>query len=132
MDESYPDAPVTPEGVAGDAPARSLRWPGWGELMARAPTWTGVGLVLLVMVIGLSISQDLFLTSENLTNVLKGASINLLLAVGTTFLLTTGAVDLSIGSMLALLAMILAGQMTHGVPVELAVVGTIVAGALLG
>src|SRR5262249_44610260 len=100
--------------------------------MARAPTWTGVGVVLLGLVIGLSITQNLFLTSENLTNVFKGASINLLLAVGMTFLLTTGAVDLSIGSMLALCAMILAGQMTHGVPVVLAVIGTIVAGALLG
>jgi ribose transport system permease protein len=104
----------------------------WGELMARAPTWTGVGTVLLVMVIVLSITQSLFLTSQNLTNVLKGASINLLLAIGTTFLLTTGAVDLSIGSMLALCSMILAGQMTHGFPVVLAVLGTILAGALLG
>ena len=100
--------------------------------MARAPTWTGVGVVLGGMVIGLTVTQNLFLTNENLTNVLKGASINLLLAIGMTFLLTTGAIDLSIGSMLALLAMILAGQMTHGVPIVLAVIGTIVAGALLG
>jgi ribose transport system permease protein len=100
--------------------------------MARAPTWTGVGIVLLGMVIALSVTESLFLTNENLTNVLKGASINLLLAVGMTFLLTTGAVDLSIGSMLALCAMILAGQMTHSVPVALAVLGTIAAGALLG
>jgi ribose transport system permease protein len=85
-----------------------------------------------MMVIGLAISEPLFLTNANLTNVFKGASINLLLAIGMTFLLTTGMVDLSIGSMLALLAMILAGQMTHGVPVALAVAGTILAGALLG
>jgi ribose transport system permease protein len=122
--------PAATEDVAGpDAPARRLNW---GELMSRAPTWTGVGLVLAFMLIGLAISQDLFLTNANLQNVLKGASINLLLAIGMTFLLTTGAVDLSIGSMLALCAMILAGQMTHGVPVALAVVGTIAAGALLG
>jgi ribose transport system permease protein len=121
--------PATAEEVAGAASSPRV---GWGELMARAPTWTGVGLVLLLMVVGLAISQDLFLTNQNLQNVLKGASINLLLAIGMTFLLTTGMVDLSIGSMLALLAMILAGQMTHGVPVALAVLGTIVAGALLG
>lgn len=100
--------------------------------MARAPTWTGVGVVLGAMVIGLTVTQNLFLTGENLTNVLKGASINLLLAIGMTFLLTTGAVDLSIGSMLALLAMILGGQMTHGVPIVFAVIGTILAGAVLG
>jgi ribose transport system permease protein len=124
------EAAVSSDAAAPAAGAR--RRPSWGELMAAAPTWTGVGLVLLLMVVGLAISQDLFLTSANLTNVLKGAAINLLLAVGTTFLLTTGAVDLSIGSMLALLVMILAGQMTHGVPVAFAVLGTVAAGALLG
>ena len=133
MAESSPEAPTTPEGVAGAAPARpAAPRLSWGELMARAPTWTGVGVVLAAMVIGLAVTQSLFLTNQNLTNVFKGAAINLLLATGMTFLLTTGAVDLSIGSMLALLAMILAGQMTHGVPVALAVVGTIAAGALLG
>jgi len=121
------------EDTAGTPAARKRAFRlDWGELMARAPTWTGVGIVLLGMVIALAITESLFLTNENLTNVLKGASINLLLAIGMTFLLTTGAVDLSIGSMLALCAMILAGQMTHGVPVALAILGTIAAGALLG
>jgi ribose transport system permease protein len=132
MGESLPDSPAASEGVAGPPSALARPRLSWGELMARAPTWTGVGLVLAMMVIGLAISEPLFLTNANLTNVFKGASINLLLAIGMTFLLTTGMVDLSIGSMLALLAMILAGQMTHGVPVALAVAGTILAGALLG
>src|SRR4051812_2873466 len=133
MAESNAEAPAASEHAAGATPAQPQRTRlRWGELMARAPTWTGVGVVLTAMVIALSLSQSLFLTSGNIQNVLKGASINLLLAVGTTFLLTTGAVDLSIGSMLALCGMILAGQMTHGVPVALAVVGTILAGAALG
>jgi ribose transport system permease protein len=130
MDEAGMEAPVASEDAARAAPARARL--SWGELMARAPTWTGVGIVLLGMAIFLSATQPLFLTNANLTNVLKGAAINLLLAVGTTYLLTTGMVDLSIGSMLALCGMILAGQMTHGVPVALAVLGTIAAGALLG
>lgn len=133
MNESNAEAPATSENVAGAPPApRPTARLNWSDLMARAPTWTGVGVVLGAMVVGLTVTQSLFLTSENLTNVLKGASINLLLAIGMTFLLTTGAVDLSIGSMLALLAMILAGQMTHGVPIVFAVIGTILAGAVLG
>jgi ribose transport system permease protein len=116
---------------AADAPARRERL-SWTSFAARAPTWTGVGLVLLFMVIGLAAAESVFLTRENLTNVFKGASINLLLAVGTTYLLTTGMIDLSIGSMLALLTMIFAGQITHGVPVALAMLATVVAGALLG
>jgi len=126
------DDPAMPQDVAGSPRRLRARRLEWGELAARAPTYTGVGIVLVGMVIGLTITQDLFFTTQNLTNVLKGASINLLLAVGMTFLLTTGMVDLSIGSMLALCAMILGGQMTHGVPVGIAVLATIVAGALLG
>jgi ribose transport system permease protein len=131
MDDAGIQAPAAAEDAAGADPARARRL-SWGELMTRAPTWTGVGIVLLGMAIFLSATQPLFLTNANLTNVLKGAAINLLLAVGTTYLLTTGMVDLSIGSMLALCGMILAGQMTHGVPVALAVLGTIAAGAVLG
>jgi ribose transport system permease protein len=126
-----PGASTAEESVGAPSP-RQRQSLSWGELMARAPTWTGVALVLGFMVVGLAVTQDLFLTRGNFENVLKGASINLLLAVGTTFLLTTGVVDLSIGSLLALLSMILAGQMTHGVPVAFAVLGTVAAGALLG
>src|SRR5581483_10569243 len=129
MGEPELTTPAARERAAGTARVEGFSW---GALLARAPTWTGVGLVLAFMVIGLIATESLFLTRENLTNVFKGASINLLLAVGTTYLLTTGMVDLSIGSMLALLSMILAGQITHGVPVVLAVLATIAAGALLG
>jgi ribose transport system permease protein len=91
-----------------------------------------VAIVLVVMVVGLSVTQDLFLTYVNINNILRGAAITLLLAIGTTFLLTTGMIDLSIGSMLALGTMILAGLMGLGLPIALAVLGTIVAASLLG
>jgi ribose transport system permease protein len=102
------------------------------RLAAAAPPWTGVAIVLVVMVVGLSVTQDLFLTYVNINNILRGAAITLLLAIGTTFLLTTGMIDLSIGSMLALGTMILAGLMGLGLPIALAVLGTIVAASLLG
>jgi ribose transport system permease protein len=128
--DSTPAPPTGAAGVAGRSARRASL--NWAELAARAPTWTGVGLVLAMMIVGLVATQDLFFTTENLTNVFRGAAINLLLAVGTTFLLTTGMIDLSIGSMLALLTMVLAWQVDAGLPVALAVVGTVVAGAFLG
>jgi ribose transport system permease protein len=132
MTEGVHEDPAQSQDSAGSLGHLRPRRPDWGELARRAPTYTGVGIVLVGMVVGLTIDQSLFFTTQNLTNVLKGASINLLLAIGMTFLLTTGVVDLSIGSMLALCAMVLGGQMTHGVPVGIAVLGAIVAGALLG
>lgn len=120
---------------AGDAVA-SPAAPG-GErrlsrLAAEAPPWTGVAIVLVAMIIGLSVAQDVFLTWLNINNLLRGAAITLLLAIGSTFLLTTGMIDLSIGSMLALGTMILAGLMSLEVPIPIAVLGVVLAGALLG
>lgn len=97
-----------------------------------APPWTGVGVVLVVMVVALATTQDLFLTYLNLNNVARGLAITLLLAVGATLLLTTGMIDLSIGSMLALLTMVTAGCFVAGLPAWLTLVVTVVAGGLLG
>jgi ribose transport system permease protein len=102
------------------------------RLAAEAPPWTGVAIVLVAMLIGLGVTQDLFLTYVNVNNILRGAAITLLLAIGSTILLTTGMIDLSIGSMLALSGMVLAGLMSLGVPIGLAVLGTVAAATLLG
>lgn len=102
------------------------------RLAAQAPPWTGVGIVLFVMVVGLSITQDLFLSYVNIVNILRGLAIPLLMAVGATLLLTTGMIDLSIGSLLALSTMVLAGFLTLGFPAWAAVLATVVTAGVLG
>lgn len=62
----------------------------------------GIVLVLLVLAAALSLATDSFATSANLTNVARQVSINGILAVGVTFVLLTGGVDLSLGSVVAL------------------------------
>ena len=54
----------------------------------------------------LSVSSENFLTAGNLTNVLRQVSINGILAVGMTFVILTGGIDLSIGSVLAFAGMV--------------------------
>lgn len=49
----------------------------------------------------LSVLSPYFLTPLNLINVLRQASINGILAIGLTFVILTGGIDLSVGSMLA-------------------------------
>ncbi len=62
----------------------------------------GILLVLLAVGLGLSLATESFLTVSNLTNVARQVSINGILAVGVTFVLLTGGVDLSLGSVVAL------------------------------
>jgi inositol transport system permease protein len=62
------------------------------------------GLLLVILLVGLflSLSDDIFMSVANLTNVARQVSINGILAVGVTFVLLTGGVDLSLGSVVAL------------------------------
>jgi len=62
----------------------------------------GIVAVLVAIAAALSATTDSFATASNLTNVARQVSINGILAVGVTFVLLTGGVDLSLGSVVAL------------------------------
>lgn len=58
-------------------------------------------LVLLVLIAGLSLAADQFLTVDNAIAILHRSSLVLTVAVGMTFLLITAEVDISVGANLA-------------------------------
>lgn len=118
--------PVT----VGDPPSSGRRR--IATAVREAPAWTGVAIVLAVMLVVLAGTESLFLSYANLNNIARGLAIPLLLAVGATMLLTTGMIDLSIGSMLALCTMVTAGCLVAGTPSWVALVATTLAGGLLG
>lgn len=75
--------------------------------IAEALSRYGIGLILVVMVIVIAIltpiirGEQFFLTDRNLISVVQQASINMILALGITFVITSGGIDLSIGSTVA-------------------------------
>jgi inositol transport system permease protein len=85
-----------------DAPAPAYRRKVW---LARF----GIVLALLCFGAVLSIVRPQFLTAANLVNVARQISVNGILAVGVTYVLLTGGVDLSLGSLVALTGVIAAG-----------------------
>ncbi|WP_236707960.1 ABC transporter permease [Brevibacillus choshinensis] len=89
-----------------------------------------LGLALIVIV--LSIINSDFLTISNIFNVLRQISINALIAFGMTFVILTGGIDLSVGSMLALASAITAGLMASGMDTWLAVLIGLLAGVVMG
>ncbi|MGA2258501.1 MAG: ABC transporter permease [Thermoguttaceae bacterium] len=68
----------------------------------------GLILALVIIVAGLGLAKPNSLASSNLINVARQISINGILAVGVTFVLLTGGVDLSLGSLVALTGVIAA------------------------
>jgi ribose transport system permease protein len=58
-------------------------------------------VIIALIIIGMIIRPGVFLTSDNLLNVLTQASITGIIAIGMTFVIATGGIDLSVGSVLA-------------------------------
>jgi ribose/xylose/arabinose/galactoside ABC-type transport system permease subunit len=69
----------------------------------------------LIFIISLCtfLEPDNFLSARNLVNVLCRSSINGIMAAGMTYIIITGGIDLSVGSMLAMCGMIGAASMLY-------------------
>lgn len=66
----------------------------------------GIYIAFCGLFIFLSISSPTFLTTENILNILRQSSLNGIIAVGMTFVIITGGIDLSVGSIVALAAVV--------------------------
>src|SRR5512141_1896341 len=92
---------MQPFPVVSPAPARPLARRQW---LARF----GIVLALLGFSAVLGVLRPQFLTAANLVNVARQISLNGILAVGVTYVLLTGGVDLSLGSVVALTGVVAA------------------------
>ncbi len=72
-----------------------------------------VGLILIYAAFGI-INPTVF-SGQNILNLLRSMSKYLLIGIAQSYILITGNIDLSIGSMVGMSAMIVATLMTHGV-----------------
>src|SRR5258705_9155310 len=66
----------------------------------------GMVPVLVVICILFALLTPNFLTQNNMVNVVRQASINIVLAAGMTFVILTGGIDLAVGSVLGFTAVI--------------------------
>ena len=89
-----------------------------------------IGLILLFIII--SVMNDSFLEFSNLRNLLRQVSINAIIAFGMTFVILTGGIDLSVGSILALSSAVMANLIVTGTDPVLAIVLAAGAGLVLG
>ncbi|MCO4325660.1 ribose ABC transporter permease [Staphylococcus agnetis] len=89
-----------------------------------------LGLILLIIMI--SVLNPAFLDLSNLLNLLRQISINGLIAFGMTFVILTGGIDLSVGSILALSSACIALMITSGVDPIIAIILGVLIGFILG
>jgi ribose/xylose/arabinose/galactoside ABC-type transport system permease subunit len=90
-------------------------------------------VLILLLCLALSLASDRFLTSNNLLNVLRQSSINGIISVGMMMVILTRGIDLSVGSVLALSAVIGADMLKNeGMPVLQAMGVCLLVGAAAG
>lgn len=94
----------------------------------------GIVLALIVIVITLSFLNQYFLTVQNISNILLQISVNGLLAIGMTFVMLAGGIDLSVGALLAASGIVAAGLVSGDTPSSafLGIAAGLGTGALLG
>lgn len=106
------------------------------EFFKQNGAW--LGFIALAIILSVWTSGD-FLSSRNLTNLIRQASLNGILATGMTLVILTGGIDLSIGSLVALCGILVGlGQAQWGLA-EMGMTGlmisfviSIMAGLVLG
>jgi ribose transport system permease protein len=90
-----------------------------------------IGLVLLIA--ALSVTAPNFLSARNFTNIMDQVTVLGILALGATFVIIIGGIDLSVGSVLALSGMVM-GWLSHegGISLPVAMLAAVLVGALCG
>ena len=69
--------------------------------------------IIIAITIVMSFVSPVFMTSKNIINIIRQISINGIIAVGMTFVILTGGIDLSVGSVVAITSVIV-GSMLQG------------------
>ncbi len=120
-----------------NAPPASLdasRSRGWAaRLRATDPSRyiVYVGFLLIFAVFAVTLQGSGFLTTQNLLNIVQQTAPVTVMAIGMVFVLTAGEIDLSIGSVVAISAL-LAAVVMRDEPWPLAVLAGLGAGAVIG
>ncbi|WP_205648602.1 ABC transporter permease [Acuticoccus kandeliae] len=100
-------------------------------LVTHAPVLSIASFFLIVCVF-FGLTTDAFLSAPNLLNLLRQSAPILIVAVAMTFVITTGGIDLSVGSTLGLVNALAAIALAAGIPWPIVVMMMLLLGAGIG
>ena len=88
---------------------------------------------LIVLLIGFSIASPYFRTFDNFVGILLATAVNGVLALGATFVIINGGIDLSVGTLMTLSAVMSGVFITNlGLPIPVGIIGGLLTGSLAG
>ena len=92
----------------------------------------GVLIALIIMIFIFTILDSTYFTATNFVDIVKMATINGILAIGITFAIITGGIDLSVGSTFAIVIVAVGNLTVWGISPVSALISGAVIGAILG
>jgi ribose/xylose/arabinose/galactoside ABC-type transport system permease subunit len=93
----------------------------------------GIAVVLVLLIVFLSWQSPYFLTASNLVVISRQIALALLIAIGMTFVILAGQIDLSVGSVVALVSVLTGMFMVNfGLPIWLSIVLGLLVGVVVG
>jgi ribose transport system substrate-binding protein len=114
-------------------PGQAQQGSGSPTALRRVLLDNGALSALVLLLAAMSLLSGDFLTTDNLLNVGVQAAVTAILAFGVTFVIVSAGIDLSVGSVAALSATVLAWSATsQGLPVWLAVILALATGLACG
>ena len=88
---------------------------------------------LIVLLIGFSVASPYFRTFDNFVGILLATAVNGVLALGATFVIINGGIDLSVGTVMTLSAVMTGVFITEmGLPIPVGIIGGLLTGSLAG
>src|SRR6478735_8933447 len=100
------------------------------RLFSTQTFWVVIAVILACVF--LSFATDAFATSKNLYNITRNITFVAIVALGMTFVIITGGIDLSVGSVLCLSSMVLAVTMHAGYSIEIGILASIATALAIG
>ena len=100
------------------------------SLLSSQAFWVFVAII--VACIFLSFATKAFLTPQNLFNITRNFTFTAIIALGMTFVIIAGGIDLSVGSVLCLCSMVLATTMHAGASIEVGILAALATGLAVG
>ena len=89
-------------------------------------------ILLILIVVPLAIAEPRFATLGNISNILLDVSQTVIVGIGMTMVILTAGIDVSVGSALAVCAVVVARAVNAGVSLPVAVVIGLVTGTVIG
>ena len=103
----------------------------WSSSLLSSQTFW-VTIAILCAGVFLSLETSAFLTPQNVFNITRNFTFTAIIALGMTFVIISGGIDLSVGSVLCLCSMVLATTMHGGASIEVGILAALVTGLAVG